>query len=80
VRTEGEGPKESSCADIRGRFKVLDDVSFQKDPLLGWACYRLDRLRQGLVLLHLRGEDSKLTGGKVLVEMHAKWDADTTTY
>ncbi|KXT18964.1 hypothetical protein AC579_8708 [Pseudocercospora musae] len=48
------------------RVKVMDDVSYQKDRLLGWACYRLDRIPQGLVLIHLRGEDSK---GKILMHI-----------
>ncbi|EME87741.1 uncharacterized protein MYCFIDRAFT_123997, partial [Pseudocercospora fijiensis CIRAD86] len=48
---------------------VMDDVSYQKDRLLGWACYRLDRIPQGLVLLHLRGEDSRPNQGKILMHV-----------
>lgn len=47
----------------------MDDVSYQKDRLLGWACYRLDRIPQGLVLIHLRGEDSRANEGKILMHI-----------
>lgn len=47
----------------------MDDSSYQKDRLLGWMCWRLDRLPQGLLLISLRGDDSKLTGGKLLVDV-----------
>jgi hypothetical protein len=49
------------------RFKVMDDDAFQKDRMISWACYRLDRFPQGLQLLSLRGIDGKATGGKLLV-------------
>ncbi|KAK3066912.1 hypothetical protein LTR53_016531 [Teratosphaeriaceae sp. CCFEE 6253] len=51
------------------RFKVMDDVSYQKDHTLGWACFRLDRLPQGLVLLPLNGGDAKPNGGTLLVDI-----------
>lgn len=54
------------------RMKIMDDALAQKDKLLGWMCYRLDRLPQGLLLVPLRGEDCKLTGGKLLLEVHTK--------
>ncbi|KAK4635667.1 1-phosphatidylinositol 4,5-bisphosphate phosphodiesterase 1 [Fulvia fulva] len=54
------------------RIKIMDDALAQKDRLLGWVCYRLDRLPQGLLLVPLRGEDFKLTGGKLLLESHTK--------
>ena len=47
----------------------MDDVSYQKDRLLGWACYRLDRLPRGLLLLPLKGEDAKPTGSALLVDV-----------
>ncbi|KAI7116640.1 hypothetical protein KC352_g33989, partial [Hortaea werneckii] len=50
------------------RIKVMDDVSYQKDRLLGWACYRLDRFPQGLRLLRLKGEDAKANSGTLLIE------------
>ncbi|EME49381.1 hypothetical protein DOTSEDRAFT_84787 [Dothistroma septosporum NZE10] len=54
------------------RIKIMDDALAQKDKLLGWICYRLDKLPQGLLLVPLRGEDFKLTGGKLLLEVHTK--------
>lgn len=50
------------------RIKVMDDDAFQKDRMLGWACFRLDRLPEGLRLLQLRGGDSKPTGASLLVD------------
>jgi hypothetical protein len=49
----------------------MDESSYQKDRLLGWICYRLDRLPQGLQLLRLRGDDLKLSGSLLLVEFKA---------
>jgi hypothetical protein len=60
-------------ADCLCRIKVMDDSSYQKDRLLGWACYRLDRLPQGLLLVHLRGEDSKPTTGMLLLTVQSKY-------
>ncbi|KAF2172504.1 hypothetical protein M409DRAFT_17738 [Zasmidium cellare ATCC 36951] len=54
------------------RFKVMDDALAQKDRLLGWAAYRIDRLPRGQVLVHLRGEDSKVNGGKLLLDIQVK--------
>ena len=45
----------------------MDDDAFQKDRLIGWACFRLDRFPQGLCLLQLKGPDAKLSGGALLV-------------
>jgi hypothetical protein len=53
------------------RLKVMDESSYQKDRLLGWICYRLDRLPQGLQLLRLRGDDLKVSGSLLLVEVKA---------
>lgn len=47
----------------------MHDALAQKDRMLGWSCYRLDRLPQGLVLVHLRGDDSKVCGGKLLLDV-----------
>lgn len=60
------------CSLTTNRIKIMDDALAQKDRLLGWVCYRLDRLPQGLLLVPLRGEDFKLTGGKLLLESHTK--------
>lgn len=50
----------------------MDDVTAQKDRLLGWTCYRLDRLPKGLFVVLLKGEDSKPSGGKLLIHVSAK--------
>ena len=49
------------------RFKVMDDDAFQKDRMISWACFRLDRFPVGLQLLTLHGIEGKPTGGKLLV-------------
>lgn len=59
------------ATDFHCRIKVMDDQSYQKDRMLGWVCWRLDRLPQGLMLVELRGHDSNLTGGKLLIEIRA---------
>lgn len=46
----------------------MDDDAFQKDRLLGWLCFRLDRFPQGLRLFKLRGIDSKLTNSLLLLD------------
>jgi hypothetical protein len=45
----------------------MDDDAFQQERMISWACYRLDRVPQGLPLLPLHGIDGKATGGKLLV-------------
>jgi hypothetical protein len=52
---------------FQSRFKVMDDDAFQKDRMIAWACFRLDRFPQGLQLLELHGIDGKPTGGLLLV-------------
>ena len=46
----------------------MDDVSYQKDRLLGWTCYRLDRLPSGLLLAPLKGSDAKPNGSSLLID------------
>lgn len=46
----------------------MDEVSYQKDRLLGWCCFRLDRFPQGLSLIPLRGTDAKLNGSTLLID------------
>lgn len=55
----------------------MDESSYQKDRLIGWYCFRLDRLRQGLQLLYLRAADATLSSGKLLlaVQMDARCPA-----
>ena len=55
------------------RIKVMDDVSYQKDRLLGWACFRLDRFPQGLRLLRLKGEDAKANSAALLIESNLSY-------
>ncbi|KAK5117549.1 hypothetical protein LTR62_004971 [Meristemomyces frigidus] len=56
------------------RVKVMDDVSCQKDRLLGWNCHRLDRLQPGLQLLQLKSmEPQQANGGALLVEIELVW-------
>jgi hypothetical protein len=45
----------------------MDDDAFQKDRMIAWVCFRLDRFPQGLQLLALHGIDGKPTGGLLLV-------------
>lgn len=45
----------------------MDDDAFQKDRMIAWACFRLDRFPVGLQLLTLHGIEGKPTGGKLLV-------------
>nr|POF26180.1 1-phosphatidylinositol 4,5-bisphosphate phosphodiesterase 1 [Quercus suber] len=49
-------------------FKVMDEYSYGKDQMLGWACHRLDRLPQGLCLLRLKDTDARNSDGALLVE------------
>lgn len=51
---------------------MMDDALAKKDRLLGWAAFRIDRLPHGLILIHLRGEDSKVNGGKLLLDIDVK--------
>ncbi|KAJ6157371.1 hypothetical protein N7470_004963 [Penicillium chermesinum] len=50
------------------RFKIKDD-EFGRDPLAAWACIRLDRLRNGYRLVHLRDATGERTGGVLLVRV-----------
>ncbi|KAK5127195.1 hypothetical protein LTR85_008557 [Meristemomyces frigidus] len=55
------------------RIKVMNDVSYQKDRMLGWTCFRLDRLPPGLRLLRLKGLDTTVNGGALLVDTCLKF-------
>ncbi|KAK5132781.1 hypothetical protein LTR08_008666 [Meristemomyces frigidus] len=50
------------------RFKVMDDVSYQKDRMLGWTCFRLDRIPLGVRLFPLKDKDAIVNGSGLLVE------------
>lgn len=47
----------------------MDDDTFQRDDLLGWACYRLDRMPRGLQMIPLKGENGKENGAFLLAEL-----------
>ncbi|KAI8721611.1 Phosphoinositide phospholipase C [Fusarium sp. LHS14.1] len=52
------------------RFKVIDDQrSLLAPPLLGWACIRLDRLRQGYRLIELLDARGRVASGRLLVHI-----------
>ncbi|KAF2724424.1 PLC-like phosphodiesterase [Polychaeton citri CBS 116435] len=48
------------------RLKVMDDVTLREDDLLGWCCFRLDRLRSGLQLIPLKGSNARANGAYML--------------
>lgn len=60
-------PRTQLTDALQSRFKVMDDEGFQKDRMISWACFRLDRYPEGLQLLTLHGIDGKPTGGLLLV-------------
>jgi hypothetical protein len=51
------------------RFIVRLNELLQKDTLLGWACVRLDRLRQGYRLVHLLDDKGRETEAVLLVKV-----------
>lgn len=53
------------------RFLVRDD-EIGKDSLAGWACVRLDRLREGYRFVHLVDAEGVETEGVVLVKVGMK--------
>lgn len=54
------------------RLKVMEDDAFQKDHMVGWACFRLDRFPTGLQLLRLNGGDGKASSARLLVNSDLK--------
>ena len=46
-----------------------DQNSLLAPPLLGWACIRLDRLRQGYRLIELLDARGRVTSGVLLVQI-----------
>ncbi|TKX22455.1 phosphatidylinositol-specific phospholipase C-like protein 2 [Elsinoe australis] len=55
------------------RFKIMDDESFQKDDMVGWACYRFKRLREGVRVIKVLDEEGKETDGRLLVRVTKKF-------
>ena len=45
----------------------MEDDAFQKDRMVGWACFRLDRLPNGIELLTLRAGEDTGADGRLLV-------------
>ncbi|KAI1648327.1 PLC-like phosphodiesterase [Daldinia loculata] len=59
------------------RFKVEDDaprlMSLNRDPFLGWACIRLDRLATGYRFIQLLDTNGNKTPGVVLIRVDKKF-------
>ncbi|KAI8966076.1 PLC-like phosphodiesterase [Daldinia sp. FL1419] len=59
------------------RFKVEDDaprlMSMNRDPFLGWACIRLDRLATGYRFIHLLDTNGNKTPGVILIRVDKKF-------
>lgn len=51
------------------RFKVEDDIEFRPDVTAAWACFRLDRINQGLRVVRLFDKQGKLTDGFLLINI-----------
>ena len=67
MNVQGKSYRAQLTIHFSSRFKVMDDDAFQKDRMIAWACFRLDRFPVGLQLLTLHGIEGKPTGGKLLV-------------
>ncbi|GAM90509.1 hypothetical protein ANO11243_085530 [Dothideomycetidae sp. 11243] len=55
------------------RFKVLNDEAFHRDGLVGWACFRLRRLKDGVRLIHILDDEGRTTSGRLLVRISKKF-------
>jgi len=51
------------------RFIVRAEEMMQRDALVGWACVRLDRLRQGYRFVHLLDDKGRETEAVLLVKI-----------
>lgn len=51
------------------RFKVHEEKSFSSDPLVAWACIRLDRLKTGYRFVHLLDHRGEPCAGVLLVKI-----------
>lgn len=51
------------------RFKVHEEKSFAADPLVAWACIRLDRLKTGYRFVHLLDHRGEPCEGVLLVKI-----------
>ncbi|OQO06247.1 hypothetical protein B0A48_08835 [Cryoendolithus antarcticus] len=49
------------------RFKLMDEDRFQQDKMIAWGCYRLDRFRPGLQLLHLSDLSGRGCNARLLI-------------
>ena len=52
----------------------MDDISYAKDKCLGWLCFRLDRMPQGLRLFPLRDDNAKFNGSALLLHTEIRFD------
>jgi len=64
-----ERPAPVDFANLLHRIKVVNDESMMKDELLAWACFRLDRLGEGVRMMHLYDAESKPCKGKIMVRV-----------
>lgn len=55
------------------RFKVMDDVELRRDEVAGWACVRLDRLREGYRVMSVFDSRGQAGDGRVLVRIQREW-------
>jgi len=54
------------------RFLVKDDEALRRDSLAGWACVRVDRLKEGLRFVHLMDAMGVETEGVILVKIEKR--------
>jgi len=59
------------------RFKISDRVEMRDDPLAGWACLRLDRVREGFRMIRFFDAQSRRSDGVLFVRI-AKTVVDGT--
>ena len=55
------------------RFKVMDDIGLMRDELAGWACVRLDRLREGYRVVKVFDAAGKPREGRLLLRVEKTW-------
>jgi len=55
------------------RFKVMDDERAARDELVGWNCFRLDRLPIGKWKMDVLDEKAKATDGKIILNVEKNY-------
>jgi len=48
----------------------MDDETLGRDDMIAWACFRLNRLQQGVRLIHLYDLEGQATPGYLLVRIN----------